>query len=1012
MGILEQEFLLKNILGTQCNKEKVKISISVIYGSGDGNSYNRAKDFINELIEFFKNVHLFFNDINEIINKNIYMNDINGNMHYGDILPKKDSIEINDSYKNDDNVDHDNTDSNIIYKNNYINTSLDIKDMNSLENEIIEYFKLRFDKYQGNNKKRKEKISRSGYENMIPLYYNKNINYLEPYKENIKMLNSKFKNYVDCTIDNNKIGKIYFNLIDGNNHDYYSFFDSTENYNLNVLFFFISTSSHGSFPNNSFKIDEIFTDMLNDFRIEKNYLKDIFFSCIGFGNKEYGDKYFCTPIKKCEKYIHLLGAQKLYKTLKLCDTEDNEETILLWKCNIFKTFSLSLFFYSFNYMKRWYMNKRTYDTLSYYCYFFSNYTNFNVNQTQEIKYYMHDQKPDSEKKKKKKKKKKKTDLSIYPIDQLEGCHCNKEYQENNIRIDQNNINYNNNKCWNNEIYNTQNDIYNNVKGDHQITLSNIDIVEEDLMKEYKTKMDKTNKMMNEKREEVDVNRDVFLMREDTQGIEGHTNCKCKSVNEYNDKSNTNNINTTSIINNINTTSIINNINTTNGINNINTTSIINNINTTNSINNINTTNNINNMITCENSISESEASSNESYADDENEQIEVEDLISGEKKDMLSSSQRNKLTKEGYKIVGSHSAVKLCRWTKSQVRGRGGCYKHTFYGINSYQCMEATPSLACANKCVFCWRHHKNPVGVKWRWNMDNAEVIVEEIIKKHKAMIKELKGIYGIILERFEKAMNIKHCALSLVGEPIMYPEINKLIDELHKRNISTFLVTNAQFPVELENLNTVTQLYLSIDAPNKEALKNIDRPLFKDFWDRYIKCIKILKNRKERKVFRFTLVKEYNMMENEINSYINLIQLGYPDFIEIKAVTYCGSSQGYQLTMKNIPWHEEVYQFAWNLINKKKSLSDIYEISCEHKHSCSILIAKKIFKINNKWNTWIDYEKFQQLIKNKEKFNALDYSVQTPDWAIYGSQESGFSPCEKRVYTKGKYKNKNQQS
>jgi tRNA wybutosine-synthesizing protein 1 len=41
------------------------------------------------------------------------------------------------------------------------------------------------------------------------------------------------------------------------------------------------------------------------------------------------------------------------------------------------------------------------------------------------------------------------------------------------------------------------------------------------------------------------------------------------------------------------------------------------------------------------------------------------------------------------------------------VRGQGGCYKHTFYGITSYQCMEMTPSLACANKCVFCWRHHK-----------------------------------------------------------------------------------------------------------------------------------------------------------------------------------------------------------------------------------------------------------------------------------------------------------------
>ena len=57
------------------------------------------------------------------------------------------------------------------------------------------------------------------------------------------------------------------------------------------------------------------------------------------------------------------------------------------------------------------------------------------------------------------------------------------------------------------------------------------------------------------------------------------------------------------------------------------------------------------------------------------------------------------LAKQGYKLVGSHSGVKLCRWTKSMLRGRGGCYKHTFYGISSYQCMESTPSLACANKC-------------------------------------------------------------------------------------------------------------------------------------------------------------------------------------------------------------------------------------------------------------------------------------------------------------------------
>ena len=54
-------------------------------------------------------------------------------------------------------------------------------------------------------------------------------------------------------------------------------------------------------------------------------------------------------------------------------------------------------------------------------------------------------------------------------------------------------------------------------------------------------------------------------------------------------------------------------------------------------------------------------------------------------REMVTPMQRRKLTKEGYKLIGSHSAVKLCRWTKHQLRGRGGCYKHTFYGIESYQ---------------------------------------------------------------------------------------------------------------------------------------------------------------------------------------------------------------------------------------------------------------------------------------------------------------------------------------
>ena len=60
-------------------------------------------------------------------------------------------------------------------------------------------------------------------------------------------------------------------------------------------------------------------------------------------------------------------------------------------------------------------------------------------------------------------------------------------------------------------------------------------------------------------------------------------------------------------------------------------------------------------------------------------------------KEMLNPTLRQSLTKQGYKLIGSHSGVKICRWTKAMLRGRGGCYKHSFYGIESHRCMETTP---------------------------------------------------------------------------------------------------------------------------------------------------------------------------------------------------------------------------------------------------------------------------------------------------------------------------------
>lgn len=372
----------------------------------------------------------------------------------------------------------------------------------------------------------------------------------------------------------------------------------------------------------------------------------------------------------------------------------------------------------------------------------------------------------------------------------------------------------------------------------------------------------------------------------------------------------------------------------------------------------------------------------------------------GQPREMITPELRKALSKQGYKLIGTHSGVKLCRWTKAMMRGRGGCYKHTFYGIESHRCMETTPSLACANKCVFCWRHHTNPVGTEWRWQMDSPELVVDGAMRNHYDMIKVFRGVPGVIAARYREANEIKHCALSLVGEPIMYPEINKFLDILHDRRISSFMVTNAQFPEAITNLRPVCQLYVSIDASTEDALKKIDRPLFKDFWPRFLNSLEALSAKGQRTVYRLTIVKAWN--DDEIARYASLVSRGNPDFIEVKGVTFCGESMASDLTMANVPWHEEVLSFVQKLADTLQG----YEVASEHEHSNCVLIAKNKFKVEGKWHTWIDYDKFHELVDSGEKFSSDDYMSATPEWAVFGSDHRGFDPSETRVHRKRKEK------
>ena len=364
------------------------------------------------------------------------------------------------------------------------------------------------------------------------------------------------------------------------------------------------------------------------------------------------------------------------------------------------------------------------------------------------------------------------------------------------------------------------------------------------------------------------------------------------------------------------------------------------------------------------------------------------------------------LTKQGYTIIGTHSGVKICRWTKSALRGRGSCYKYSFYGIKSHLCMETTPSLSCSNKCVFCWRHGTNPVGTTWRWQVDPPDMIFQGAKEGHYKKIKMMRGVPGVRAERFQEAMRIRHCALSLVGEPIFYPHINEFLALLHHEHISSFLVCNAQHPDQLAALHPVTQLYVSIDASNAESLRKIDRPLHRDYWDRFLRCLDILRAKRfrMRTVFRLTLVKGFNIDE-EVEGYADLVARGLPCFVEVKGVTYCGtsSSAGAGLTMQNVPFYEEIIAFVEALDGALERRGLGYGIAAEHAHSCCVLIASNRFRVDGKWHTLIDYEKFFHCLESGKEFSPEDYmGPPTPEWATWGN--GGFDPADERVDRKGR--------
>lgn len=296
----------------------------------------------------------------------------------------------------------------------------------------------------------------------------------------------------------------------------------------------------------------------------------------------------------------------------------------------------------------------------------------------------------------------------------------------------------------------------------------------------------------------------------------------------------------------------------------------------------------------------------------------------------LTRTQVEKLESSGYRFVGSHNhaAAKICHWTKQSILDRGVCYKEKFYGIESHRCLQMAPAVPnCQQKCEFCWRD-LSYTQTQWDGEYDDPKTIIDEAIEAQNNLLCGFFGNDKANKEKLEESKTPTNAAISLAGEPMLYPEIDELIAEFNHRNFTTFVVSNGQCVDKLKNLeNEPYQLYLSLDAPTKKIYNEVCQPQISEGWDNLNQSLDTLASFNSRTCIRTTCVKGRNMINPE--KYGELIKKSNPDFVEIKAYMCVGSSR-YRLTPDNMPTFDEVKSFAQKIgENCGKKLVNESEVS-----------------------------------------------------------------------------------
>lgn len=298
---------------------------------------------------------------------------------------------------------------------------------------------------------------------------------------------------------------------------------------------------------------------------------------------------------------------------------------------------------------------------------------------------------------------------------------------------------------------------------------------------------------------------------------------------------------------------------------------------------------------------------------------------------------RRLLERQHYRIVGAHSGVKICHWLRQKLLFKRVCYKETFYGIESHRCLQMTPAIdSCTQNCLFCWRV-KGFTTETNQHDFDEPEMVLEECIKAQKPLISGFKGDERCDKKLWHEALEPNQVAISLSGEPTLYPYLGEFIELCHKRGMTTFLVTNGTTPHILEKLDPLpTQLYVTVAAPNKEIHKKLCSPMIPNAWTLLNKTLELLPSLDTRTVIRHTLVDGWNLGYED--DYAKLDEKADAMFIEPKGFVFVGGARQ-RMTMDNMPSHEKVRKFG----NRLGFLLG-YQVLMEREDSRVVLLGENI--------------------------------------------------------------------